>query len=134
MMQHDHNDTEDLYREIILDHNRHPRNVGRLDDATVRRRDMNTSCGDDVEMSVLADADGRIVKALFAGDGCAISKAVASMLTDAIVGRTLAEVERMGADDIFALVGTTLAGSRLTCALLPLKTLQKGILEERTNV
>jgi nitrogen fixation NifU-like protein len=131
-LNHDHDvQDEDLYRELILDHNRNPRNVGRLEDATIRRRDMNTSCGDDVEMSVLADADGKIVKALFAGDGCAISKAVASMLTESIIGKTLKDVETMGAEAVFALVGTPLTGSRLTCALLPLKTLQKGIVEGR---
>jgi nitrogen fixation NifU-like protein len=93
---------------------------------------MNTSCGDDVEMSILADEHGVIVKALFAGEGCAISKAVASMLTESLIGKTLADVEAMGAKDVFELVGTELTGSRLTCALLPLKTLQKGIVEART--
>lgn len=130
---HRHEQDDELYRELILEHNRAPHNFGALEGAALRRRDMNTSCGDDVEIFAMVDDDGRITKASFVGQGCAISKASASMLTDALVGKTLAEVATLGAKDIFDLVGADLTGSRLTCALLPLLTLQKAITDRATE-
>jgi nitrogen fixation NifU-like protein len=83
-------DLSDLYQEVILDHNRRPRNWGALVDATRKADGYNPLCGDRLTLHVKID-DDRIVAVAFEGSGCAIFKASASLMTDAVKGRTLAE-------------------------------------------
>jgi nitrogen fixation NifU-like protein len=83
-------DLSDLYQEVILDHNRRPRNWGPLPDATSSAEGYNPLCGDRLTLHVKI-ADDRIVGVSFEGSGCAISKASASLMTDAIKGHTLGE-------------------------------------------
>ena len=85
-------DLTDLYQEVILDHNRQPRNFGSLDDATHTANGHNPLCGDKLKVYLRLDGD-RVSDVKFEGSGCAISKASASLMTDAIKGRTLPEVE-----------------------------------------
>jgi nitrogen fixation NifU-like protein len=87
-------DTGGLYQEIILDHNRSPRNWGPLPDATLSVKGHNPLCGDRLELWVKFDGD-RIVDLSFTGEGCAISKASASMMTQAIKGKTRDEAEAL---------------------------------------
>ncbi len=80
----------DLYQELILDHNRRPRNYGAFAGATHTARGYNPLCGD--KLTIFATLDGdRITKLTFEGSGCAISKASASLLTEAVKGKTVAE-------------------------------------------
>lgn len=81
----------DLYQEVILDHNRRPRNWGDLPDATHHADGYNPLCGDRLSLHLRIE-DGRVSGVAFQGSGCAISKASASLMTDAVKGRTLAEV------------------------------------------
>jgi nitrogen fixation NifU-like protein len=135
--------TEDLSREIILDHYQNPRNHGRLDEPTVANRGHNPLCGDEVELSLLIDAD-RIGEIRFAGRGCSISQASASMMTDIVKGHTLDEVEasvqrftqsmgnRQAApaeleEELDALQGVKRYPARVKCALLPWTTLRESI-------
>jgi nitrogen fixation NifU-like protein len=83
-------DHTDLYQEVILDHNRRPRNWGTLADATRSAEGYNPLCGDRLTLHVRVD-DGRVAGISFEGSGCAISKASASLMTDAVKGRTLDE-------------------------------------------
>jgi nitrogen fixation protein NifU and related proteins len=83
-------DLTDLYQEVILDHNRRPRNWGSLPDATRSAEGYNPLCGDRLTLHVRID-DDRIAAVSFEGSGCAISKASASLMTDAVKGRTLVE-------------------------------------------
>jgi nitrogen fixation NifU-like protein len=83
-------DLHDLYQEVILDHNKHPRNFRALPDATREAKGHNPLCGDRLVLQMKLDAD-RITDVSFLGSGCAISKASASLMTDAIKGRTLDE-------------------------------------------
>jgi len=85
---------DELYQSLILDHNRTPRNFHKLEDATAHAEGRNPLCGDvfDVWLKV---ADERIVDVAFLGQGCAISKASASMMTQAIKGKTVAEVREL---------------------------------------
>jgi nitrogen fixation NifU-like protein len=83
-------DLSDLYQEVILDHNRRPRNWGALADATRVAHGHNPLCGDRLTLHVKIDGD-RLTGVSFEGSGCAISKASASLMTDAVKGRTLAE-------------------------------------------
>ena len=89
-------DLSDLYQEVILDHNRRPRNFRRLDGASHRAEGYNPLCGDRVTVFVKIDGD-RITDVTFEGSGCAISKASASLMTDRLKGSTVAE-----ARDLFA--------------------------------
>jgi nitrogen fixation NifU-like protein len=84
-------DLSELYQEVILDHNRRPRNWGALADATRKAEGFNPLCGDRLTLYVKVDGD-RLTGVSFEGSGCAISKASASLMTDAIKGRTIGEV------------------------------------------
>jgi nitrogen fixation NifU-like protein len=97
-------DLTDLYQEVILDHNRRPRNFGALATATHRANGHNPLCGDRLTLALELDGD-RIVNVMFEGSGCAISKASASLMTDAIKGHTLAEANTLF--DAFHLMVTT---------------------------
>lgn len=85
----------DLYQEVILDHSRHPRHFGALADATHKGEGHNPLCGDRVTVYLQLDGQGRIGNIAFEGRGCAISQASASLMTDLVKGRTLAEIEAL---------------------------------------
>lgn len=85
-------DLRELYQEVILDHHKHPRNRGALDDATASAEGHNPLCGDNVTV-YLKTKDGRVQEVSFEGSGCAISTASASMMTEALRNLTLDEVE-----------------------------------------
>ena len=85
------NELEELYREVILDHSRRPRNFGELPDATVRVRGDNPACGDEIDVALKFGDDGRLEQVKFTGHGCAISQASASMMT--------AKVKNKGRDE-----------------------------------
>ncbi len=117
---------DDMYREVILDHYKNPRNKGKLDPHDFSYEDENPLCGDKLRIDVRLDADRRIKEVAFSGRGCAISQASASMLTESIVGKTLDEVKQMDKDDILDMLGIELGPVRLKCALLSLKVLKAG--------
>jgi nitrogen fixation NifU-like protein len=85
----------ELYQEVILDHSKHPRHFGKLDDATNTAQGHNPLCGDRVTMYLKVDTSGRIGDIAFEGKGCAISQASASLMTEMLVGRTIAEAEKL---------------------------------------
>ncbi len=117
---------EDLYRENILDHYQNPRNYGRLDDPDMSYEDDNPLCGDIIRIDLKLDEGGRVCQVSFSGEGCAISKAAASMLTEKVLGKSLDEVKQMGKDDVLEMLGIQLGPVRLKCALLSLKVLKAG--------
>ena len=84
-------DLRDLYQQVILDHNRSPRNFGRLEDADLHADGHNPLCGDKLSLTVKVSGD-RVTDLRFEGSGCAISKASASLMTEGVKGRTLDEV------------------------------------------
>lgn len=115
-----------MYREIILDHYKHPRNFGRLPHATASANAYNATCGDKIVMEIIID-NKKIKDIRFSGEGCAISQASASMLTEKVKGMKKTEVMKLGAKNIIDMIGTTLTPSRTKCATLPLEVLQKAI-------
>lgn len=117
---------ENLYREIILDHYRNPRNKGTLDPADYSYEDTNPLCGDEVRID-LRVKDGAVDEVRFSGRGCAISQASASMLTELIEGQPLDEVKSLTKDDLLEELGVPISPARMKCALLPLKVLKAGI-------
>jgi nitrogen fixation protein NifU and related proteins len=136
-------DLKDLYRDVILDHNRQPRNFGRLDPPARSARGHNPLCGD--QLTVYASVDGDVLRALrFEGTGCAISVASASLMTEALHGKTRAEAQRLfglvhelltRADapcppelgKLAALSGVREFPSRVKCASLCWHTLQAAL-------
>jgi len=118
--------SSDIYKDIILDYYRNPRNYGELPDPDVRAKDSNPLCGDIIEMQ-LKIREGKIDDIRFTGKGCAISQASASMLTEAVKGKTLDEVKAMGKSDVLELLGIDPGPSRIKCALLGLKVLKLAI-------
>lgn len=95
-------DLKDLYRDVIVDHNRNPRNFGKLDPADAHAEGHNPLCGDRLTMYINLDGD-RIREAKFEGSGCAISVASASLLTEAVTGKSRDEVQRLF-DQVHALL------------------------------
>jgi nitrogen fixation NifU-like protein len=87
-------DLRELYQEVILDHNKRPRNFRVIDNATRTAKGHNPLCGDRLTLYVTLDGD-RIADAAFEGTGCAISKASASLMTETIKGKTLVEADAL---------------------------------------
>jgi len=86
---------KELYQEVILDHSRHPRHYGALDDASHKAEGYNPLCGDRVTVYLKLGEDGRVADIRFEGKGCAISQASASMMTDMLKGRTREDAEKL---------------------------------------
>jgi len=117
---------DDIYRETILDHYRHPTHQGTLENPDIRYEDANPLCGDKIRMD-LRIRDGRIEDARFSGTGCAISQAAADMLCEKVSGLSLEEAKTITRDDVLEMLGVELGPVRLKCALLALKTLKAGV-------
>ena len=90
-------DLRDLYQEIIVDHNRKPRNFGKMENATSMAEGYNPLCGDKLNL-YLKTEDGRIDDVSFDGTGCAISVASASLMTESLKGKTFSEAEQIFQD------------------------------------
>ena len=98
-------DLEELYQEIILSHNRSPRNEGRLDPRTGEAEGFNPLCGDQLTVHVREGGDGRLDAVRFTGQGCAISRASASIMTQVVQALPRAEVDRRIAEALEMLTG-----------------------------
>jgi nitrogen fixation NifU-like protein len=119
---------DDLYRDYILEHYRRPHNFGVLEAPTASYEGSNPLCGDRITM-MLGIRDGVVAEVAFTGRGCAISQASASLLTDEVKGKSLADVARMTPDDVLDLLGIEISPARLKCALLSLDTLEHALTE-----
>ena len=122
----------DMYAEEILDHYRNPRNFGKMVDPDAKFRELNPLCGDEYEFQIKL-SDGSVKDIKFNGDGCAISMASASMLTEFVKDKKISELKRISPDDIFKMLGITVSPARMKCALLPLSVL-KGCIENKSDV
>ncbi|WP_049947821.1 iron-sulfur cluster assembly scaffold protein [Candidatus Halobonum tyrrellensis] len=117
----------DMYRQQILDHYKNPRNYGELDAPTFSHTGENPSCGDTLTVDVgLADDGETIESVAFSGDGCAISQASASMLSERLPGMTLDELDAMDTDDITEMLGVDISPMRIKCAVLARQVAQDG--------
>ncbi len=117
---------DEIYRENILEHYKHPRNRGTLDHPDITYEDANPLCGEHIRMD-LKVRDGRVEQVAFSGHGCSISQAAASMLCERIEGRPLEEIKQLTREDVLEMLGIELGPVRLKCALLALKTLKAGV-------
>lgn len=137
------NNLDTLYRQVIMDHYKHPRNRGLLEDDSLTVEMNNPTCGDRILLHLKVEA-GMVEDVKFTGEGCSISLASASMMTQAIKGKKLkdalkmsqlfsdmmvgseVDTEQFGLDDIEALQGVSNFPARIKCATLPWKALEKG--------
>ena len=119
---------DDLYRDYILEHYRRPHNFGVLDNPTASYEGSNPLCGDRITLQI-GVRDGVVDRVGFTGRGCAISQASASLLTDDVRGKPVAEVAAYRADELLDLLGIEISPARLKCAMLSLETLQRAVAE-----
>ena len=115
-----------IYREQIIDLYERPLNYGELDPHDFTYEEDNPLCGDVIRIDVRLDDQNRIAEVKWSGDGCAISQASASLLTDEIMGMTLDEVKAFPKERLLELIGVSLSMARVKCALLSLKVLKAG--------
>jgi nitrogen fixation protein NifU and related proteins len=121
--------SDDIYREIILDHYRNPRNKGKLALADVSVHDSNPLCGDEIDIHLKIESD-KVQEIKYEGRGCAISQASASMLTEMVMGKDLEFLKDLRKEDILENIGlTNLGPARIKCALLSLKVLKVGMIK-----
>jgi nitrogen fixation NifU-like protein len=113
-----------LYQEVILDHYHNPRNFGNLQNPTKKNQTLNPSCGDKITMEII-EKNGKVTEIAFVGEGCAISMASASMLTEFAKGKNIEELKLLTPHSVIELLGIEVSASRLKCALLPLEALKK---------
>lgn len=116
-----------IYQEMILDLYRHPLNKKALKIYDAKRREFNPACGDDIEIMIKFTADGRIEDIGHQGVGCVISQVSASLLTDYVKGKTKKEILKIDDKKMLELLGISVTYTRLKCALLGLKAIQKSL-------
>ena len=122
---------DQLYRELILDHYKNPRNHGLLEHADASAEGQNPLCGDEVSVSVRLGVDDVIEEVGFDGRGCAISQAATSMLSDLVKGKTAHEVATMPKEELLEELGIPLTPVRLKCAILGLGVLKLALHKAR---
>jgi nitrogen fixation protein NifU and related proteins len=115
------------YQAQILDHYKHPHNRGLLEPSTHRGRESNPLCGDDITLTLRVDGSNRIEEVRFDGEGCAISMASASLLTDAVKGKPLDDAAALDKAAVLGNLGVPLSSVREQCALLPLRALKTAL-------
>ncbi|MCS7198106.1 MAG: iron-sulfur cluster assembly scaffold protein [Candidatus Bipolaricaulota bacterium] len=113
--------------EFLIDHYENPRNRGRLEKPDVQMTWGNPGCGDVITIYLKVSDDQRITEISFEGEGCTVSQAAASILTEKLKGQSLAYAESLSPDDVAGWVGREVMLSRPRCALLALSTLQLAL-------
>jgi nitrogen fixation NifU-like protein len=116
--------SSDIYKEIILDYYRNPRNYGELESPDIESNDSNPLCGDDLTFQLKLDDNQRVQEVRFKGQGCAISQASASMLSEKIQDMTLEEIRTLERKDILDMLNIEISPTRIKCAMLGLKVVK----------
>lgn len=118
---------EQLYKEVILELYRHPLNKKNIADADFRYKEINPSCGDEIEIAVKLDSAFCVADIGHAGHGCAISQAAVSLLTDAVKGKTIDQLRALKEPDMLDLLPVVIPHTRMNCALLGYTALKKSL-------
>lgn len=138
------NNLDTLYRQVIMDHYKHPRNRGKLEEGALVVDMNNPTCGDRIQLQIQVE-DGKVKDAKFEGEGCSISMSSASMMTQAIKGKSVEDALRMSQlfsdmmlgkeidpgnlemGDVEALQGVAKFPARIKCATLAWKAMEQGV-------
>jgi nitrogen fixation NifU-like protein len=115
---------EELYREQILEHYKRPHNFGVIEDPDLEFEDNNPFCGDEQHVTIRLDEDDRVAEVKFEGQGCAISTAATSMLSDELIGLSRDELVTLPKEKVLELLGIEISATRMKCALLGLKVVK----------
>ena len=118
---------DDLYRDFILEHYKHPRNFGELDAPDREAHEVNPLCGDELGVQIAVDEHGQIADLRFQGHGCAISQAAASIASEELIGMDARAAGELGADWMLDLLGIPVSATRRKCALLSLKVVRHAL-------
>ena len=118
---------DSIYRENILEHSKHPQNKGHLDPFDYSFEDTNPLCGDEIHIELRVNDEGIVTDIAFDGQGCAISQASASMLTEIVQGMSVDEVKSMPKEELLEEVGIELSPARQKCALLSYNVLKASL-------
>ncbi len=119
---------DELYRDQILEHYKRPHNFGRLEDYDLDHEDTNPFCGDEQHVYIKLDDAGKVTAVSFEGQGCAISTAATSLLTDELVGLTREELLRIPKEEVLELLGIEISATRMKCAMLGIKVVKSAAL------
>jgi nitrogen fixation protein NifU and related proteins len=140
------NNLDQLYRQVIMDHYKNPRNKGVLEDDSLTINMNNPTCGDRIQLTLKVE-DGKVVDSKFEGEGCSISMSSASMMTQAIKGKSIEDAiklskifsdmmlgseydDNIDLGDIEALQGVAKFPARIKCATLAWKAMEKGLQDD----
>lgn len=117
---------DDIYKEIIMENYKEPKNLGTIKDADYTSHETNPTCGDEIEVFI-KESNGKVDDVKFEGCGCAISIASASLFTEEIKGKKLSDVKKMSEKDVIKALGIELSHSRVKCASLILVAVKHAI-------
>lgn len=117
-----------VYNTVVMDHFKNPRNHGRLEKYDFTTGDQNPSCGDSIVIDGRIE-NGKVVALGFDSHGCAVNKASASLVTEAVMGKSIDDILKLDKDFVLKLLGLELGPNRIKCALLGLMALQQGLVE-----
>lgn len=118
--------------DLILDHYHNPKNFGKLSNPTHHAETENLSCGDSLSVDIVFK-NGIMEEIGWTGNGCALSQASASLLSESVKGKNLEDIQRLSKESVFSLLGISPSPTRARCALLALETIHRAIQDKKSS-